>query len=244
MTRAAGVEIPVPRVVGPLRRPAPIELDDLRFLKRHTDRPTKITLPGPFTLSKQAADEHYGDPEALAMAYAGLVNEEVRDLEAEGVDVIQLDEPWLRQDPEGAARYAVAALDRALEGVSTTTAVHLCFGYGFVVPHEKPNAYAFLGQLADSNVDQISIEAAQPGLDLGALRDLAPKTVLLGVVDLSTNEVETPEVLAERIRRALPFVPRDRLVAAPDCGMKYLHRDAAFGKLCALVEAARRVGDD
>lgn len=240
--RMQDVEIPLPRVVGAIRLRRPVEVEDLRFLKRNTERPTKITIPGPFTLSKQAVDEHYGDPEALAMAYAEVVNQEVRDLEAEGVDVIQLDEPWLRQDPEGATRYARKAIDRALEGIRVTTAIHLCFGYGFVVSRDKPKAYAFLSQLADSVVGQISIEAAQPHLDLGVLRDLAPKTILLGVIDLSTNEVETPEVVAERIRRALPFVDRARLVAAPDCGMKYLRRDAAFGKLQALVGAAEIVG--
>jgi len=233
-----GYEIPMPRIVGPLKRPGPVEIEDLKFLKSNTDRLAKITLPGPFTLSKQASDEYYGDPEAVAMAYAEAVNAEVRDLAAAGADVIQLDEPWLRQDPDGANRYGVAAINRALEGVSTTTAIHLCFGYGFIVSADKPKAYAFLSRLADSTVDQISIEAAQPHLDLGVLSDLSNKTIVLGVVDLSTNEVETPAVLAERIRRALPHVAPDRLIAAPDCGMKYLSRSAAYGKLAAMVEAA------
>ncbi len=241
LRRVQGFELPLPRVVGPIRRPGPVEVEDLRFLLRNTERRAKITLPGPFTLSKQAKDEYYGDPGALAMAYADAVNAEARDLEAAGAAVIQLDEPWLRQDPDGAARYAVAAIDRALDGVNTTTAVHLCFGYGFVVSREKPKAYAFLSGLADCAVDQISIEAAQPHLDLGVLRDLSEKTILLGVVDLSSNEVESVDTLAERIRRALPYVDAERLVASPDCGMKYLSRDAAYGKLCALVEASARV---
>lgn len=236
-----GFEMPLPRVVGPLRRPLPVEVEDLRFLKRNTDRPTKITLPGPFTLSKQAHDEFYGDGEALAMAYAELVNQEARDLEAAGADVIQLDEPWLRQDPDAANRYAVKAINRALEGLRVTTAIHLCFGYGFVVSREKPKAYAFLEQLGDCAVEQISIEAAQPHLDLGVLEALRHKTILLGVVDLSTNDVETAETIAERIRRAFPFVAAERLIAAPDCGMKYLTRRAAYAKLDALVRGAAQV---
>ena len=234
-------EIPMPRIVGPIARPHAVEIDDLKFLQSNTDHLTRITLPGPFTLSKQALDEYYGDPEAVAMAYAEAVNLEVRDLAAAGADIIQLDEPWLRDDPDGATRYGVKAINRALAGVTVTSAIHLCFGYGFIVSPDKPNAYAFLAQLADSVVDQISIEAAQPHLDLGVLRDLAPKAIVLGVVDLATNDIESVEVLAERIRRALPYVPAERLLAAPDCGMKYLTRAAAFGKLQALAAAAALV---
>ncbi len=231
----------LPRIVGPLGRPHPVEVDDLMFLRANTDRRTKITLPGPFTLSKQANDEHYKDPEALAMAYAELVNQEARDLEAAGADVIQLDEPWLRQDPDGANRYAVAAINRALEGLRVETAIHLCFGYGFVVGPDKPKAYAFLDGLADCAVNQISVEAAQAQLDLGVFKHLSTKTILLGVLDLSNNRVEADEVIASRIRSALPFVPPERLVPSPDCGMKYLSREAAFGKLCALVRATEIV---
>jgi len=237
-------EIPVPRVIGPLRRPGPVEVEDLAFLKRHTTRLAKITLPGPFTLCKQAFDEYYGDDEALAMAYAEAVNAEARDLEAAGADVIQLDEPWLRSDPDGATRYGVKAINRALAGLRVTTAVHLCFGYGFVVSVNKPKAYAFLEQLADCVVDQISIEAAQPHLDLGVLRALTAKTIVLGVLDLSTNDVESVPTLAARIRRALPFVDAARLMPAPDCGLKYLTREAAFGKLQALAQAAAAVRHD
>lgn len=239
--RVQEFEVPLPRIVGPLRRPGPIAVDDLLFLKRNTERRVKITLPGPFTLSKQAHDEHYGDPEAVALAYADAVNAEARDLAAAGADVIQLDEPWLREDPDGANRYGVKVINRALAGIATTTAIHLCFGYGFIVSPHKPKAYAFLAQLADCVVDQISIEAAQPHLDLGVLSDLAHKTIVLGVVDLSSNAIETVETLAARIRRALPYVAPERLIAAPDCGMKYLSRDAAYGKLAALSTAAARV---
>ena len=233
-----GFAMPLPRIVAPITRAAPVEVEDLCFLKRNTERRVKITLPGPFTLSKQAYDSYYGDPEAVAMAYAAVVNEEVRDLAAAGADVIQLDEPWLRDDPDGANRYAVKAINRALEGVDVTTCVHLCFGYGFIVSPHKPKAYAFLAQLADCVVKQISIEAAQPHLDLGVLKDLSNKTVVLGVLDLSSNEVERAATLVERIRRALPFVAAERLIPAPDCGMKYLSREAAFGKLQALAAAA------
>jgi 5-methyltetrahydropteroyltriglutamate--homocysteine methyltransferase len=239
--RVENFEIPVPRVVGPLTRPSPVEVEDLKFLKRNTDCRVKITLPGPFTLSKQAWNEFYPDEESLAMAYAEVVNAEVRDLAAAGADVIQLDEPWLRSDPDGANRYGIEAINRALAGIEVTTAVHLCFGYGFVMSAQKPKAYAFLSRLADCVVDQISIEAAQPHLDLGVLRDLSNKTIILGVIDLSTNTVEDVPTLVARIQRALPFVAPERLMPAPDCGLKYLTREAAFGKLSALVDAARQV---
>jgi len=175
------------------------------------------------------------------MAYADVVNAEARDLAAAGADVIQLDEPWLREDPDGANRYGVEAINRALAGVATTTAIHLCFGYGFIVSPDKPKAYAFLAQLADCVVDQISIEAAQPHLDLGVLRELAHKTIVLGVIDLSSNAIESVQTLADRIRRGLPHVAPERLIAAPDCGMKYLTREAAYGKLAALSAAAAQV---
>lgn len=236
-----GFKIPMPRIVGPVRRVRPIEVDDIQFLKRHTDRLTKITLPGPFTLSKQASDDFYHDAEAVAMAYAEAVNAEVRDLETAGADVIQLDEPWLREDPDGANHYGVNVINRALEGLKVSTCIHLCFGYGFVVSPDKPKAYAFLSQLADCTVDQISLEAAQPHLDLAVLEDLSNKAIVLGVVDLSTNVVEDAETLAARIRRALLHVTPERLIPAPDCGMKYLTREAAFGKLKVLVEAADHI---
>jgi 5-methyltetrahydropteroyltriglutamate--homocysteine methyltransferase len=207
------------------------------FLRANTDRQVKITLPGPFTLSMQAHDEHYGDPEALALAYAAVVAEEARDLKAAGADVIQLDEPWLQARPEQAKQYGVKAINRALEGVRGTTVVHLCFGYAALVS-EKPSGYSFLPQLADSIATQVSIEAAQPRLDLGMLKDLSNKTIMLGCLDLGTTEVETPEVVAARLREGLRHVAAERLVAAPDCGMKYLPRARAFAKLKALADGA------
>jgi 5-methyltetrahydropteroyltriglutamate--homocysteine methyltransferase len=241
ITDRYGNQTHVPRVVGPIRRVRPVELRDMQFLRRNTDRPAKITLPGPFTMAQQASDEHYRDVEALAMAYAEAVNAEARDLEAAGADVIQLDEPWLRNDPEAAARFAVPAINRALAGLRVPTAVHLCFGYAAVVRHRKPTGYSFLPQLAGTVAAQISIEAAQPRLDLGVLADLAGKTIILGVLDLADPAVETAEQVADRIRAGLARVPPERLVVAPDCGMKYLPRDVAFGKLCALSAGARAV---
>ena len=236
-----GQETVVPRVVGRVRRMRPVELRDMQFLRRHTDRPAKITLPGPFTMAQQAKNEFYEDMEALAMDLAAAVNEEARDLQAAGADVIQLDEPWLRNDPEGAKRFAVPAINRALEGISVPTAVHLCFGYAAVVRHQKPTGYAFLPQLADTIAAQISIESAQPGLDLGVLTELSGKTIILGVIDLANPAVETPAEVAARIRAALERVTPERLIPAPDCGMKYLPRPTAFGKLEALSAGARIV---
>ena len=241
ITDRYGNQTQVPRVVGRIRRVRPVELRDMQFLRRHTDRPAKITLPGPFTMAQQARNEYYPDVEALAMAYAEVVNAEARELQAAGADVIQLDEPWLRNDPEGAKRYAVPAINRALAGLTVPTAVHLCFGYAAVVKRPKPTGYAFLPQLADTIAAQISIEAAQPRLDLGVLGDLAGKTVILGVIDLSDPAVETVEQVTDRIRAGLTWLPAERLILAPDCGMKYLPRETAFGKLCALSAAARAV---
>jgi 5-methyltetrahydropteroyltriglutamate--homocysteine methyltransferase len=237
----AGNETPVPRVVGKIQRTRPVELRDMQFLRRHTERLAKITLPGPFTMAQQAKNEFYPDVEALAMDFAVAVNAELHDLQAAGADVIQLDEPWLRNDPEAAKRFAVPAINRALAGITVPTVVHLCFGYAAVVKTQKPAGYSFLPQLADSIATQISIEAAQPRLDLGILRELAGKTVMLGVIDLSDPGVETPEQVAARIRAALAYLPPERLVPAPDCGMKYLPRETAFGKLKALSDGARLV---
>jgi 5-methyltetrahydropteroyltriglutamate--homocysteine methyltransferase len=235
----SGHETPVPRVVGKIRRTRAVEVRDMQFLRTNTDRVAKITLPGPFTMSQQAVNEFYKDEEELVMDYAIAVNAEARELEKAGADVIQLDEPWLRNDPEAAKRIAVKAIDRALEGLRVPTIVHLCFGYAALVPGEtKPVGYSFLPQLTSTAADQISIEAAQPRLDLGVLKDLAPKTVLLGVVDLNDPKAETPEVVAGRIRAALKHMPADKLIPAPDCGMKYLPRSLAFAKLKALSEGA------
>ena len=227
----------VPRVTGPIKRRGAVEARDAAFLAANTDRVTKITLPGPFTLSRQAKDEYYGDPEALAMAYAEAVNAEAHDLKRAGVDILQLDEPWMEQFPDDARRYGLKALNRALEGIKGTTIVHVCFGYAYVVP-DKPHAYSILPDLAGCVAQQISIEAAQPDLDLAVLQELPDKTILLGVLDLGSSEVETGEIVAARIRRGLEHVPAERMVPAPDCGMKYLPRDRAFGKLCALAEGA------
>src|SRR5262245_63681460 len=213
----------------------------MHFLRHNTERRAKITLPGPFTLSQQAQNDFYRDPEEMAMDFAAAVNAEARDLQAAGADVIQLDEPWLRNDPEAARRYAVPAINRALEGLTVPTALHLCFGYAAVVRHQKPTGYSFLPQLAESVAQQISIEAAQPRLDLGVLADLAGKTIILGVIDLGDPAVETAEQVAARIRAGLARVAPERLILAPDCGMKYLPRETAFGKLRALADGARAV---
>ncbi len=232
-----GRTTPVPRVVGRIRRIAAVETRDATFLLGNTDRATKITLPGPFTLALQAQNDFYKDEEELAMDYAIAVNEELKDLKATGVDVIQLDEPWVRQSPEKAARYGIKAINRALQGVAGPTVVHLCFGYAAVVAN-KPSGYSFLPQLADTIADQISIEAAQPRLDLGVLKDLSSKTIMLGVLDLGDPNVEAAETIAARIRNGLRYVDPTRLIPAPDCGMKYLPRATAFGKLRAMAEGA------
>lgn len=232
----------VPRVVGKVRRTRPVELSDMEFLRRNTDRAAKITLPGPFTMSQQAKNEFYKDDEELAMAFAEAVNEEALDLQKAGADVIQIDEPWVRNNPDSARRYAVKAINRALKGISVPTVVHLCFGYAAVVPgSNKPAGYSFLAELADTTADQISIEAAQPNLDLGVLKDLSSKTIMLGVLDLGNPEIETVDAVAARIRSGLKHVSAERLVPAPDCGMKYMPRHIAFGKLRAMCDAAALV---
>ncbi len=235
----AGLSTPVPRVVGKIRRRAAVEVRDMQFLRRNTSHIAKITLPGPFTMSQQALDEHYNDTEAMAMDMAAAVNEEAHDLVRAGADVIQLDEPWVRNNPDIARRYAVKAINRALQGISVPTVVHLCFGYAAVVKgSSKPAEYAFLAELGDTIADTISIECAQPKIDLGVLADLAPKKIMLGVLDLSDLTIETPETVALRMRAGLAHMTPDRLVPAPDCGMKYLPRGVAFGKLKAMCDGA------
>lgn len=228
---------PVPRVVGPISRRQEIQVRDLQFLRANTDRAVKITVPGPFTMSQQAQIEHYADPAEAAMAYAAAVNEEIQDLFAAGADVVQIDEPYMQARPDAAREYGVAALQRALQGVTGLTAVHICFGYAAII-HERPAGYSFLPELADVPVQQVSIETAQSGLDLGVLRDLSDKTVILGVVDLSTPEVESAETVADRVRRAFAYLPPEQVVIAPDCGMKYLSRESADGKMRAMAGAA------
>src|SRR5437899_264237 len=234
---------PVPRIVGRIRRRHPVEVDDLKFLKRHTNRQVKITVPGPFTLSQQAQNDFYKSAEEAAMDYAAAVNEEIKDLFAAGADIVQMDEPYMQARAGKARQYGMKVLKRALDGVKGTTAVHICFGYAAII-HERPSGYSFLGELAEAPVDQVSIETAQSSLDCSVLEKLRGKTIILGVLDLSTHQVETPEIVASRIRRALPFVSVDRLVVAPDCGMKYLPRDIAFRKLQAMVEGAKLVRPD
>ena len=233
-----GNPAPVPLVSGPIRRERPIEVDDVRFLRANTERTIKITLPGPFTMTQQAENAYYPDDENLAMDYADAVNEEIKDLFAAGADIVQLDEPYVQARPDAARAFAVKAINRALEGVDGKTALHLCFGYAAVMKTEKPSGYSFLPELEATAADQISIEAAQPGLDPAILAHLPSKQVLYGVIDMSDPEIERPETVAARLREALAVVPADRLVAAPDCGMKYLTREIAFGKLKAMVEGA------
>ena len=235
-----GHENPVPRVVGPIRRTRPVEVRDVEFLRSITDRRIKITVPGPFTMTQQAQNDHYSDERDLALAYAEAVNEELRDLKAAGADVVQIDEPYLQARPEPAREYAVEAINRALDGIEGDTVLHTCFGYAHIV-HDRPSGYPFLAELNDCAASHLSLEAAQPDLDPKVLHDVSDKTIVLGVLDLGSDEAEKPEVVAERIERALEVVPPDRLVVAPDCGMKYLSRELAFGKLEAMVEGARLV---
>jgi 5-methyltetrahydropteroyltriglutamate--homocysteine methyltransferase len=227
----------VPRVVGPIRRRHPVEVRDVAFLRAQTERPIRITIPGPFTMTQQLYDEHYKDEAAVAMDCAAALNAEIKDLFAAGADVVQLDEPFLQAQPEKARRFAIPAINRAVEGVGGTTALHLCFGYAARVA-VKPSGYSFLPELAAADVDQISIESAQPKLDCAALAELPNKTIMLGVLDLGDAAPEMPETVAQRIRRALPYVAPERLVIAPDCGMKYLSRELAFAKMVAMVQGA------
>jgi 5-methyltetrahydropteroyltriglutamate--homocysteine methyltransferase len=235
-----GHENPVPRVIGPIRRVRPVEVRDVAFLRSITGRAIKITVPGPFTMTQQAQNEHYPDARGLALAYAEAVNDELRDLKAAGADVVQIDEPYLQARPDAARAYAVDAINRALEGIDGDTVLHTCFGYAHIVK-DKPSGYPFLRELDDCSATHLSLEAAQPKLDPDVLRAVPDKTIVLGVVDLGTDAVETPEVVAKRIRAALTVVPAERLVVAPDCGMKYLRRDGAFHKLEAMVAGARLV---
>ena len=231
---------PVPRIVGRIRRMRAVERDDLLFLKAHTKRKTKITVPGPFTMLQQAQNDFYKTEEEAAMDYAAAVNEEIKDLFAAGADVVQIDEPYMQARPEKARQYGLQALNRALEGVEGTTCVHICFGYAAVI-HTRPSGYSFLPELAGCRCRQVSIETAQSHLDTSVLRELGDKQVLVGCLDLSDMHVETPEVVAHRVRRALRHIKPEQVILAPDCGMKYLPRDVAYGKLAAMVEAAKQL---
>jgi 5-methyltetrahydropteroyltriglutamate--homocysteine methyltransferase len=233
----SGIDIPVPRVVSELRRPGPVQTEDVRFLRAHTDRTIKITVPGPFTMAQQAQNDHYPDDRALALAYADVVREEIADLFAAGADIVQIDEPWLQARPEVARRYGVEVVTRAVADAAGPVHVHLCFGYAAMVA-ERPEGYSFLPELADVPADTISVETAQSHLDPSTLRPLRGKGIALGVLDLSTPDVETPETIADRVRRALDHVDVDKLVLSSDCGLKYLPRAAAAGKMRALAAAA------
>ena len=231
---------PVPRVVDKIKRRGPVEVRDLKFLRAQTDKPVKMTVPGPFTMSQQAQNDYYKDEGEMALDYAAAVNAEIKDLFAAGADIVQIDEPYMQARPDKARKYGVAALNRALEGVKGTTAVHVCFGYAAII-HERPEGYSFLPEFADTIVKQISVETAQSNLDCAVLKTLPDKTIILGVLDLSTHEIETPEIVAARIERALPFVDAKRMIVAPDCGLKYLPRAVAFGKMKAMAEGAKLV---
>jgi 5-methyltetrahydropteroyltriglutamate--homocysteine methyltransferase len=228
---------PVPRIVGKVRRKHPVEVEDVKFLRANTDRAIKITVPGPFTMSQQAQNDFYKDDGEMALDYAAAVNAEIKDLFAAGADIVQIDEPYMQARPEKAREFGLAAFNAALDGVKGTTAVHICFGYAAVI-HTRPSGYSFLPEFANSPVDQVSIETAQSGLDCAVLEKLSGKTIILGVLDLLDMTVETPEIVAARIRRALTYVPADRIVVAPDCGLKYLPRAVAFGKMRAMAEGA------
>ena len=229
---------PVPRIVGKIRRKHPVEVDDLKFLKRHTGRMVKMTVPGPFTMSRQAQNDFYKTDEAAAMDYAAAVNEEIRDLFSAGADIVQVDEPYMQARPEQAREYGLKALNRALDGIRGTTAVHICFGYAAII-HQRPSGYSFLPELAGCGCRQVSIETAQSGLDCSVLAKLAGKQIMVGAINLNDMTVEKPEEVVARIKRALPYVRPEDVIIAPDCGMKYLPRDVAFGKMRAMVDAAK-----
>ena len=237
----AGRKTQVPIVSGPLRRTSPIHTQDMKFLKSRTERIVKITIPGPFTLTQQSVNEYYPDAPSLAMAYAEVLNEEIRDLFSAGADIVQLDEPWLESRIESAQNFAIPAINRAVQDIAGTTGIHLCFGYAAIVKKNRKRSYSFLESLAESKVNQISIEAAQPNLDLSILGSLQGKTILVGMLDLSREEIEPPNLIADRIRAALNFLSPERLIVSPDCGLKYLTRQVALGKLSSLAQAAAMV---
>lgn len=239
----SGEPTPVPRLTGKIRRKHAVETRDVEFLRANTDRMIKITVPGPFTMSQQVQNEYYDDEAEMAHDYAVAVNAEIKDLFAAGADIVQIDEPYMQARPEKAREYGLAAVKTALDGVNGRTALHICFGYAALI-HERPEGYNFLPELADTSLNDVSIETAQSQLDCKVLEKLTGKTIILGVLDLSTHDIESPETVAERIRRALPHVPAERLVIAPDCGLKYLPRDIAFGKMKAMAQGAAIVREE
>ncbi len=239
----SGEPVYVPRIVGPIRRKHAVGVEDLKFLRANTDRAVKFTVPGPFTMAQQAQNDYYASDREAALDYAAAVNEEIKDLFAAGADVVQMDEPYMQARPEKAREYGVEALNRALDGVTGKTCVHICFGYAALI-HDRPEGYSFLPELSGAACNQVSIETGQSGLDCAVLESLPDKQILLGVLDLSTEEVETVDTIKERVRRALNFVNEDRIYLAPDCGMKYLPRDAAFGKLKSMAQAAQQLREE
>jgi len=236
----SGEPNPVPRVTGKIRRKHAVQVRDVKFLRKNTDRMIKITVPGPFTMTQQAQNDFYATEAEMAHDYAVAVNEEMKDLFAAGADVVQIDEPYMQARPEKAREYGVSALQTALEGLEGRTALHICFGYAAII-HERPEGYSFLPELAETDIKEISIETAQSNLDCAILERLDGKTIILGVIDLSTHDIESPETVAQRIRRALPHVAAERLIIAPDCGLKYLPREVAFAKMRTMVEGTRIV---
>ena len=239
----SGEPVFVPRITGPIRRRQPVGVEDLKFLRENSSRKIKFTVPGPFTMTQQAQNDFYETEAEAALAYAAAVNEEVRDLFEAGADVVQLDEPYMQARPEKAREYGLAALNRALDGITGKTCVHICFGYAALI-HERPEGYSFLPELGNASCRQISIETGQSGLDCSVLESLSGKDILLGVLDLSSNDVESVETIKARVRRGLEYVPAEHILLAPDCGMKYLSREAAFGKLSAMVQAARELREE
>lgn len=236
----SGEPVPVPRITGPIKRTHAISVRDAEFLKSHTNRMTKMTVPGPFTMSQQAQNDFYGSERECALAYADALNEEIRDLFKAGMDVVQIDEPYMQARPDKAREFGVEVLNRAVEGINGNICVHICFGYAALI-HQRPEGYSFLSELAEANINQISIETAQSGLDCSILKSLPVKNIMLGVIDLSDNTIETPETIKERVDRALKYIDAERITLAPDCGMKYLPRDVAFGKLKSMCEAATQL---
>ncbi len=234
----SGEPVFVPRITGPIRRRHAVGVEDVKFLRSIATKRIKITVPGPFTMAQQAQNDFYASEREAALDYAAAVNAEIRDLFAAGADVVQLDEPYMQARPEKAREYGVEVLNKALEGIDGKTCLHICFGYAALI-HARPEGYSFLPELAATCCKQISIETAQSHLDCTVLESLPEQDILLGVLDLSSNEVESVDTVVARVRRALEHVDARRIILAPDCGMKYLTREAAFGKLKAMVAAAR-----
>jgi 5-methyltetrahydropteroyltriglutamate--homocysteine methyltransferase len=236
----------VPTVTGPLRLRGRVHATEAHTARAHTAKQLKFTLPGPMTIVDTIADTHYGDRRALAMAFAALLNEEARGLQADGVDVIQFDEPAFNVYTDAVGEWGIAALERAAEGLSCTTAVHICYGYGIqanidwkgTLGSEWRQYEAVFPLLAKSRIDQISLECRNSHVPMALMRLLAGKDVLVGVIDVATDRVETPEEVADTIAQVLSFVPAERLFPCTNCGMAPMQRDTAEAKLAALGAGA------